>query len=404
MSRYSWCEPKLYDSWGGRRKDFSGGVGTAGSRAGRQLLQMLNPLSQSSSSLNERVITAAERALKRGGSVGPLELLRELGFLYWRHFDDWRKGVPQYTPLEPHIQCGAAKLEQVYRIFAEWAAAKGLRTVEAEYSRRGVGGVEALQVTADGEGERERFFRTHYASAELSEKKAERLQQKLTKVPDLVVFVTVSDDAKCSECGVEIVRGEFLFLEKQQPLCLTCADLDHLVFLPAGDTALTRRAKKYSPLSAVVMKFARARKRYERQGLLVTNDALAQAEDECIADADLRAARREMAAAQRTVLDQRLIEQMTAAILSQFPSCPATEARQIAEHTAERGSGRVGRSAAGRELDPNALTLAVIAHIRHEHTNYDSLLMRGTDRQDAREQIRGGIEKLLRCWKEDDSL
>lgn len=356
---------------------------------------------QSSSSLHERVVIAAERALKRDGSVGPLELLRELGFLYWRHFDDWRKGVPQYTPIEPHIQCGPAKLELVYRIFAEWAAAKGLRTVEAEYSRRGVSGVEALQVTIDGGDERERFFRTHYASAELSEKKTERLQQKLTKVPDLVVFITVSDDAKCSECGVEIAPDDFLFLEKQQPLCLTCADLDHLVFLPAGDTAMTRRAKKHSPLSSVVMKFVRRRKRYERQGLLVTSEALAHAEDECLADADLRAARREVAAAQRVVLDQRLVEQMTAAILNEFPHCPMEEAHQIAAHAAERGSGRVGRSAAGRELDPKAITLAVIAHVRHVHTNYDSLLMRGVDRRDAREQIRETVEVVLRRWRSD---
>lgn len=351
------------------------------------------------SALHDRVVTAAERALKRDGSVGPLELLRELGFLYWRHFDEWRKGVPQYTPIEPHIQCGAAKLEQVYRMFAEWAAAQGLRTVEAEYLRRGVNGIEALQVTVDGSDEREPFFRTHFASAELSVKKAERLQQKLTKAPDLVVFITVSDDAKCSECGVEIEPGEFLFLEKQQPLCLTCADLDHLVFLPAGDTALTRRAKKHSPLSAVVMKFARARKRYERQGLLVTSDALAQAEDECIADADLRAARRKLAASMREVLDERLVEQMTAAILNEFPHCTAAEARQIAAHTAERSSGRVGRSAAGRELDPAAITLAVIAHIRHVHTNYDSLLMRGVDRRDAREQIRDAVDMMLRRWR-----
>lgn len=356
-------------------------------------------MSQSSSSLTERVVTAAERALKRGGSVGPLELLQEIGFLYSGHVDSWRRGVPALTPIEPHIQCGAAKLEQVYRIFAEWAAAKGLKTVEAEYSRRGVSGVEALQVTADGSDERQRFFRTHYAPAGMTEKKSERLQQKLTKTPDLVVFITVAKDSKCSECGVEITPGEFLFLEQQQPLCMSCADLDHLVFLPAGDTALTRRSKKHSPLSAVVMKFSRARKRYERQGLLVTSEALAQAEDECIADADLRAARRAIAAELRVVLDEKLVAKMTAVILCQYPSCPPAEAQQIATHTAERGSGRVGRSAAGRELDPNAIELAVIAHIRHVHTNYDALLMRGIERQDARDQIRGKIEQALSRWK-----
>lgn len=356
-------------------------------------------MSQSASLLQERVITAAERALKRDGSVGPLELLQEIGFLYRRHFDDWKKGSPHHTPIEPHIQCGMAKLAEVYRVFAEWGAAKGLRTMEAEYSRRGLNGVEALQVTVDGSDERERFFRTHYTSGGLSEKKSERLQQKLTKAPELIVFVTVADDARCSECGVEIAPGEFLFLEKQQPLCMTCADLNHLMFLPAGDTALTRRAKKHSPLSAVVMKFIRSRKRYERQGLLVTNAALAQAEDECLADADLRTARREIAAELRVVLDQKLVEQMTAAILSQFPSCPPTEARQIAEHTAERGSGRVGRSAAGRDLDPNAIALAVIAHIRHEHTNYDTLLMRGIDRRNARDQVCDTIAKVLSRYR-----
>ena len=116
-------------------------------------------MSQSSSQLRERVLSAAENALKHNGSVGPLELLQELGFLYPGHVIDWRKGVPHYTPIEPHIQCGAPKLAEVYRVFAEWAAAKGMQTVEAEYSRRGVGGVEALQVTVDGDDERERFFR-----------------------------------------------------------------------------------------------------------------------------------------------------------------------------------------------------------------------------------------------------
>ena len=40
------------------------------------------------------------------------------------------------------------------------------------------------------------------------------------------------------------------------------------------DAALTLRAKKNSRLSAVVVRFSRARKRYERQGILVAEDAL----------------------------------------------------------------------------------------------------------------------------------
>lgn len=60
-----------------------------------------------------------------------------------------------------------------------------------------------------------------------------------------------------------------------------------------------------------------------------------------------------------------------------------------------RGSGRVGRSAAARALDPQAVERAVTAHIRHTHTNYDQLLMQGTKRLDARAMVANGSS---RCW------
>lgn len=66
-------------------------------------------------------------------------------------------------------------------------------------------------------------------------------------------------------------------MEAANPLCLSCAKLDHLIFLPRGDAAVTRRAREYSPLSAVVVQFSRRRKRYERQGILIERDALARA-------------------------------------------------------------------------------------------------------------------------------
>src|SRR5438093_2884826 len=108
----------------------------------------------------------------------------------------------------------------------------------------------------------------------------------------LVVF-SILRDSKCVECGEELWKGNFLFLEHGRPLCLRCADLDHLVYLPRGDAALTRRATKHSALSAVVVRFSRARGHYERQGILVEESALQQAEEECLDDAGQRAARRE---------------------------------------------------------------------------------------------------------------
>jgi len=95
----------------------------------------------------------------------------------------------------------------------------------------------------------------------------------------IVVFWILSDSA-CAECGEELGKGRFLRLEVDRPLCLGCADLDHLVFLGRGDVALTRRATRYSTVWAVVVRFSRSRKRYERQGVLVEEEALARAEQD----------------------------------------------------------------------------------------------------------------------------
>jgi hypothetical protein len=90
---------------------------------------------------------------------------------------------------------------------------------------------------------------------------------------------------------------------------------------------------------------------------------------------------------------------MTEEILRLFPGCPAIRARAIAGHTAVRGSGRVGRSAAGRALDPEAITLAVWASVRHEDTRYDEYLMSGMDRSEARSRVRDEAQKTLDGWR-----
>ena len=206
-------------------------------------------------------------------------------------------------------------------------------------------------------------------------------------------------ESKCTDCGTELLGGDFLFMEGKRPLCLTCADLDHLVYLPRGDTALTRRARKHSALSAVVVRFSRARKRYERQGVLVEESALEQAEAECSADADQRNVRREWAEIYRDKQDQVVAMRMAESIRQMFPGCPPEEARAIAAHTSVRGSGRVGRTASGRALEEEALRAAVVASIRHRYTKYDRLLMKGLDRMDARDTVRDDIDRVLERWR-----
>jgi hypothetical protein len=127
----------------------------------------------------------------------------------------------------------------------------------------------------------------------------------MRKKSDLKVFITTREST-CDECGEDLGRRAWItLLEDKGALCLTCADLDHLIFLSAGDAALTRRSRKYSTLAAVVLKWSRARKRYERQGLLVEAKALEQAEVECLADSEARARRRERAAERRAEVDRQ---------------------------------------------------------------------------------------------------
>ena len=188
-------------------------------------------------------------------------------------------------------------------------------------------------------------------------------------------------------------------MEKGEPLCMECADLFHLVVLPRGDTALTRRAKKHSGLWAVIVRFSRSRGRYERQGLLVEEAALRQAEHACEADAAKPEVRRDVDADRRVVQDQKLTAGMAKKIRDVFPGCSPDEARSIAEHTTVRGSGRVSRTGAGRSLDERAITAAAIAAIRHKHTRYDRLLMGGMDRHEARGAIREDVDRVLERWR-----
>jgi hypothetical protein len=113
----------------------------------------------------------------------------------------------------------------------------------------------------------------------------------------------------------------------------------------------------------------------------------------------LRALRRERDADHRAEQDQNLVAEMARERSRLFPGCPPAEARTIAEHTARRGSGRVGRTAAGRSLEAAALTLAVVAHIRHRPTRYDQLLITGYDRNEARASIRDEVDRGLESWR-----
>ena len=215
----------------------------------------------------------------------------------------------------------------------------------------------------------------------------------------LTVYIS-NRESRCDECGEDLGRHAWITLAGEgRAVCLACADLEHLVFLPTGDAALTRRARKHSRLFTVVLKWSRARKRYERQGLLVEDEALTQAEEECAADAATREARRQQAAVRRAELDQEYLARFAARIRELYLNCPKGRETEIAEHACRKYSGRVGRSAAAKALDEDAVRLAVVAHIRHTETPYDDLLVGGVERSEARARVRDQVATVLSDWE-----
>ncbi len=343
--------------------------------------------------IDRRVVRAAEAALAKRKFVTAIDVLVGVGWLEPRRVDEWRQGRVDY--LERVTVANLGKISTAMRSFRRWAQARGLRPSETAYLAR-TRDRRPLRFSKSGDPGIERAYRTHWVSAELSERKRARLAERESRPPELVV-VSPLGDFTCSVCGEE--QGGWLIMEDDAPVCMACADMEHLVFLPSGDAALTRRAKAGSRLSAVVVRFSRARKRFERQGILVEEQALERAEQECLADEEARARRRERDAQLRASQDLELQARMAEEIVRLFQGCPPARAQSIARHASVRGSGRVGRSAAGRALEPEALELAVAAAVRHEDTRYDELLMSGVARELARAQVRDEVLRVLEGWR-----
>lgn len=346
--------------------------------------------------LEGRVIRAAEAALSNQQYVSAIDVLCGMGLLHAAEANLWRRGRVGF--LEQVIQGNLSKISSSMEIFRCWAQEKGLKPSETAYVRKTRGGTVRLQFSKSGDVSIEKNYCTHYVSPLFTEREQQSLQEKLNRAPELVVY-EILGTAQCSECGAEMEQGSLLFREAELPLCMACAGLGDLEFLAAGNVALTRRAAKYSARTAVVVRFSRASKRYERQGILAESTALDKAERECLEDADERAAARARDTERRREEDRELKLRMTETIGILFPGCPAPELAAIAEHTAARGSGRVGRSKAGRNLKEEALTAAVVAAIRHRHTGYDEMLAHGVDRAAARQEVAGKIERVLDAWR-----
>jgi len=334
-------------------------------------------------SLETRVARIAGAALADQRFVRPIDILVGLGWLVQPNVDRWERG--RIASLDRRMGVDPDKVAAALTALQRWAEDHGLNPSEVDY--------HDLQFTADGDSDVERAYRTHWTSTDAPEFVVARPSPRAQKI----IVISPHNAWTCASCGD---TGDFLRMDKAGALCLDCADLGHLEFLPSGDAALTRRATKVSRLSAVVVRWSTRRNRYERQGILAEAAAIEQAAQECLSDADLRARRRTREQNRRADQDVRFRREFAAAIRERFPGCPTVRAEAIALHAAALGSGRIGRSAAGRALDLDAVHLAVVASVRHVDTDYDALLMSGTDRESARAQVHQRVEDVVNAWRD----
>ncbi len=213
--------------------------------------------------LADRVARAAEAALADHHYVSAIDVLVGIRWLEPSAVDRWRQG--QTDCLEGSVQTNLPRITEAMQLFRSWANAKRLLARETHYVAR-TPRRQTLQFSRSGAPTIEQAYRTHWISPELSERKRERLAEKASRAPDLVVIQPLNSEWTCHRCGG---TGGLLIMEQPGPACLRCAGLDDLEFLSSGNALLTRRVKANSPRSAVVVRFSRTRRRYERQGVLV---------------------------------------------------------------------------------------------------------------------------------------
>jgi hypothetical protein len=223
--------------------------------------------------LADRVTSAAETVLPAKRHVSPIDVLMRIGWLDPGAVKRWQRG--QIDRLEDAMQIPPPRIAEAMDLLRSWATAKGLVAEQTRYTARGP--ERPLRFSRSGDPAREAMYRTHWFSGELSRGKRERMVEKAGRAPELVAVSPLKATWTCHQCGG---TGDLLVMENAGPACLRCVGLGDLEFLPAGDALLTRRAKAASARHAVVVRVSKTRGRFERQGLLVEPQALAEARRE----------------------------------------------------------------------------------------------------------------------------
>jgi hypothetical protein len=240
--------------------------------------------SQNERRLHSRMVQTASQGLAAKGWISPVDVLVGIGWLSPDRVEAWRRGQVPY--LERVVNAGLGKISTAMCDLHRWAASQGLKPSRTEYVHRKTRA--PLQFSKSGEHALEERYRTHWVSQRLTDRKARASKSDAPKPPqvesnaggspdararDLLVYLPLRE-SRCESCQAELGRRAFITLVEGSARCMKCSGLERLVYLPAGDALLTRHVRKATRTHAVVIKWSRARRRYERQGLLVEEEAL----------------------------------------------------------------------------------------------------------------------------------
>jgi len=154
--------------------------------------------------LADRVARAAEAALSAKRFVSAIDILVGIGWLDPGAPERWRRG--QMDCLEGAVQANLSRVSEAMRLFRSWATAKGLFASQTEYVARTPRRL-TLRFSRSGNAAIEESYRTHWVSPELSETKRERLAEKASRAPDLVVFQPLNAEWTCHRCGGTVRRS-----------------------------------------------------------------------------------------------------------------------------------------------------------------------------------------------------
>ncbi|KAF8543796.1 hypothetical protein BDD12DRAFT_818908 [Trichophaea hybrida] len=194
--------------------------------------------------------------------------------------------------------------------------------------------------------------------------------QQITPLPDYVKYPFVTD---CRDRNR--IRDEVRSKNELEDACFSLNPVvPGYVYVPKGNVYITRTAKKYTKELGKVVYIVRNTSK-SPLGIQVPEEIHEKAvEHERLTRED-----------RGYILKQKEARQKREALQcleGMFGKMPEKDREDIVAHTMKTSSGRVGRTQ--KICLPERLRLATIAHLRHNHTDYEKQLLKISDRKFGR--------------------